>query len=307
MRAEQADFATRLRELRKRRGLRQADLAQAVGVAQTTIANYEKKLRFPDERMLGRFADFFDVSMDFLMGRSEAMRGAEAASASQKTEPPPISDAAAQYLELLRTQGIDAAMERVDVALRRGLSVQQVYLEILGPALRETGRLWERGDLGVGEEHTISEATQRIMSRVVPVSAPAVSGSPPPTCLACAVSQEQHTIGSRMVADFLRLDGWDVVFPRGNLSIRHVIEMLELRPPNVLALSTTLDEHVAEAANLISVVREHRSLRGVRIMVGGQAFHARALLWKEIGADGTATDAESAVTTANRVVGRQRP
>jgi len=307
MRAEAADFATRLRELRKKRGLRQADLAQAVGVAQTTIANYEKKLRFPDERMLGQFADFFDVSLDFLLGRSDVMRSAEVASDSRQIEPPPIHGAAAGYLELLRTKGIDAAMELVESAIRGGLSVKHVYLEVLGPALQETGRLWERGELRVGEEHTISEATQRIMSRIVPASRPSGAGPTPPTCLAVAVSREQHTIGSRMVADFLRLDGWDVVFPRGNLGIRHVIEMLEHRPPNLLALSVTLEENVAEAANLISVIRERRSLRGVRIMVGGQAFQARPFLWQEIGADGSAEDADSAVTKANELVSRPRP
>jgi len=194
----------------------------------------------------------------------------------------------------------------VESAVQSGLSVQQVYLEILGPALVETGKLWERGDLSVGEEHTISEATQRIMSRIVPGAISGVWEATPPTCLVCAVSREQHTIGTRMVADLLRLDGWDVVFPQGNLGIRHVIEMLEPRPPVLLALSVTLEENMAEATNLISVVRERRPLRGVRILVGGQAFQSHPLLWREIGADGTATDAGSAVTTANQVVGRQR-
>jgi transcriptional regulator with XRE-family HTH domain len=64
-----ADFATRLKELRVARGLRQKDLAAALGIAQTTIANYEQKLRFPDEPMLVKIADHFTVSMDHLMAR----------------------------------------------------------------------------------------------------------------------------------------------------------------------------------------------------------------------------------------------
>ena len=37
-----ADFSLRLKELRLRRALRQKDLAAALGLAQTTIANYEQ-------------------------------------------------------------------------------------------------------------------------------------------------------------------------------------------------------------------------------------------------------------------------
>ncbi len=67
-----ADFSTRLRELRMTRGLRQKDLAAAMGLAQTTIANYEKKLRFPDEDTLRGIADFFQTSLDYLLGRTDS-------------------------------------------------------------------------------------------------------------------------------------------------------------------------------------------------------------------------------------------
>ena len=42
-----------------------------LGLAQTTIANYEQGKRFPDEETLLKIADFFNVSMDYLFGRSE--------------------------------------------------------------------------------------------------------------------------------------------------------------------------------------------------------------------------------------------
>ena len=66
-----ADFASRLRELRKERGYRQADLATELGVAQTTVANYEQHTRFPDETMLLKIANLFGVSLDYLLGRTD--------------------------------------------------------------------------------------------------------------------------------------------------------------------------------------------------------------------------------------------
>ena len=66
-----ARFSERLKELRKEYKLTQKQLALKLGVGQSAIANYEQSLRFPDEKMLRRVADYFSISLDFLMGRTD--------------------------------------------------------------------------------------------------------------------------------------------------------------------------------------------------------------------------------------------
>ncbi|MFW6238346.1 MAG: HD domain-containing phosphohydrolase [Halanaerobiales bacterium] len=63
-------FADRLRKLRKSKDLRQVDLAEKLGFARTTIANYEQNNRIPGPQTLCQLADFFDVSLDYLLGRT---------------------------------------------------------------------------------------------------------------------------------------------------------------------------------------------------------------------------------------------
>ena len=65
-----AGFSERLKELRKEHKLTQKQLAAKLGVGQSTIANYEQKIRFPDEHMLRKVADYFSTSLDYLMGRT---------------------------------------------------------------------------------------------------------------------------------------------------------------------------------------------------------------------------------------------
>jgi MerR family transcriptional regulator, light-induced transcriptional regulator len=299
------DFATRLRELRNRRGLRQVDLAEALRIAQTTVANYEKKIRFPDERMLGRIADFFNVSLDFLMGRSRLEHeSAPPSSTDARAAAPELSRTARKYLQLLRSNRPEKAAEMAEAAVRGGSSVSQIYLTWFEPALKETGRLWERGELRVGEEHAITLATQRIMSRIFVPPAPRSSGAVPRVCLILAVSGEPHIIGPTMVSDLLRLDGWEVVFPGGNLGIRHALELVEGFSPRLVALSVTIPEHLAGAADLVSAIRRRDASRSMRIMAGGQAFQARPSLWEEVGADATAPDAAAAVLIANNLIRR---
>lgn len=61
----------RIRDLREDRDLRQSDLAEATGIDQRTISNYETEKTFPDSYALIRLADFFGVSIDYLVGRTD--------------------------------------------------------------------------------------------------------------------------------------------------------------------------------------------------------------------------------------------
>ena len=61
----------RIKDLREDRDMRQSDLARETGIDQRTISNYETGKTLPDAYALIRLADFFDVSIDYLVGRTE--------------------------------------------------------------------------------------------------------------------------------------------------------------------------------------------------------------------------------------------
>jgi len=60
----------RIKSLREDRDLRQSDLARETGIDQRTISNYETGKTAPDMYALIRLADFFEVSIDYLVGRT---------------------------------------------------------------------------------------------------------------------------------------------------------------------------------------------------------------------------------------------
>lgn len=61
----------RLKELRKERGISQVKLAMDLCTNQNTISRYENGEREPGIKELIRIADYFNVSIDYLVGRSE--------------------------------------------------------------------------------------------------------------------------------------------------------------------------------------------------------------------------------------------
>ena len=61
----------RLKELREKRHMSQVFLGMELGMSQNTISRYETGEREADYETLIKFADYFDVSLDYLLGRSD--------------------------------------------------------------------------------------------------------------------------------------------------------------------------------------------------------------------------------------------
>lgn len=64
-------FSTRLKELRKSKGVNQTTLGSAIGVTLKQIQRYERDDCEPTLSKLIALADYFDVSLDYLVGRSD--------------------------------------------------------------------------------------------------------------------------------------------------------------------------------------------------------------------------------------------
>lgn len=63
-------LAERLRELRKERTLRQEQVAVALDISMSAYCNYEQGKREPTASVIIRMADYYDVTTDYLLGRS---------------------------------------------------------------------------------------------------------------------------------------------------------------------------------------------------------------------------------------------
>ena len=61
----------RIKELRAETGLNQGELAKAINTTQRNISNWENGINEPDFRMLISLAQYFDVSVDYLLGLEE--------------------------------------------------------------------------------------------------------------------------------------------------------------------------------------------------------------------------------------------
>lgn len=87
-------FSLKLKELRENRGLTQRDLAQALKLSKGSVGMWESTERLPNAKQLQQIANYFDVSIDELLGREDFTpeERAAGAMATRKESITPLED-----------------------------------------------------------------------------------------------------------------------------------------------------------------------------------------------------------------------
>ena len=212
----------------------------------------------------------------------------------------PLSPLAREYVQALLGGYRQAAARVVFDAAEQGESVRALYLQVFQPALQEIGRLWHMKRITVAQEHFCSAATQVVMSQLIEPALNAERRGH--TVVIASVSGELHEVGGRMVGDFFEMAGWDTYFCGASTPHAAVVESVVERAADVLAVSATMGYHLHTVQELVEAVRADPRCARVRVMVGGHPFNVDPALWRTIGAEGTAVDADAAVALANQWV-----
>lgn len=67
----------KIKQLREREGIQQKDFASKIGVSNVVLSRYESDERKPDYDTLLKIADYFEVSIDFLLDRADRQKTTE--------------------------------------------------------------------------------------------------------------------------------------------------------------------------------------------------------------------------------------
>ncbi len=98
-----ATFADRLKTLRTKKRITQEKLAEKFFITKSAISKYENGVNTPENKLLQDMADFFEVSVDYLLGRTD----------DEKTNTEyNLRDQAKEILEVLKKAGVN--LENID-------------------------------------------------------------------------------------------------------------------------------------------------------------------------------------------------
>lgn len=297
-------FGYRIRGLRRGKKKNQKELAAFLGLSQTTIANYENNSRFPNDATLIRLADYFHVSLDYLLGRTDDSSPFINQNQQVHNKDPKVSfdeGWSNLYLEALIRTDIKEAWRVLGFAFQLGNPLETIYDKILKPALYEAGVLWQKGKLDVAQEHFITSETEHFIAllRKKPSTI-----TPGPLVVALAADDDRHTLGIRMVSSALEEAGYNVMFLGNQLPFSSLRFVLNQYPVKVVAMSASHPVCINNITFMINNLREHSAYDHISIIVGGQGFHGKPHLWKEIGADAYGENTHTAVKLVSALLGK---
>lgn len=241
---------------------------------------------------------------EFIRAAVESLGSCTFDTATDSLPPTAGRKAVLRYVEAILEGDRNKAEQVIWTLLQSGSTVPEIYENILAPAQAELGTMWHRGEISVADEHFGSATTEFVMARL----RPHLAKSEPKghSMLATSTPGDLHEIGLRMVADLFEADGWDVCFLGANTPIVDLVELLERRKPDLLALSVNTALTIRSAGDLIDAVRANAATAAVQVLVGGPPFRHVPQLWHELGADGCARSAVDAVVCGNELVQKIR-
>ena len=155
----------------------------------------------------------------------------------------------------------------------RGAEIEELYVALFQRSLYEVGDMWERRQISVAVEHMASAITESLMALVYPAIF-TVESSEKSAVISC-VANEYHQIGGKMVAAVFQRHGWHAYFLGTNTSLGDMLELIEEKRPQLVALSLSISYNLPNMARMIKAVADRWP--GMPILVGGQAFQHSGL------------------------------
>ncbi|WP_130806419.1 cobalamin-dependent protein [Senegalia massiliensis] len=293
-------FGKRLKKLRKDYSLTQKKLALKLGIGQTTIANYENGSRFPNQQILKNFADFFNVSIDYLVGRTKNTNTLSSTSANINKDNIDFYELSNLYFINLKQENIFKATNLLLELINKNIKLEDIYYQIIEPSLFKIGDMWEKNELTVSEEHYLTEATKRIMSDVY--SRYPIIETKNLNALFFCTHGERHSIGIRMISDVLEQNGWRIYFLGTDLPIDSILSMIKSKKIDLIAISTTMDYNLNSIKSMIKNIRLNCQNKDIKFLVGGRPFNLDKTLVDFVEADGFAENCKEVVKVANSLV-----
>jgi len=110
-----------------------------------------------------------------------------------------------------------------------------------------------------------------------------------------AIANEYHEIGTRMVADVLELEGWDIKHLGADTPIEALVGFLKSEQPYFVGISATMAFNVNSVKKVINRIRSIEGLKEMKILVGGKVFNENPDLWKIVDADAWGKDIQNTV------------
>ncbi|MHB2165650.1 cobalamin B12-binding domain-containing protein [Alsobacter sp. R-9] len=211
----------------------------------------------------------------------------------------PSGDHVALLARMMIEPDIGPSSHYIAALKDRGLSTERLFVDLLAPAARRLGEMWENDACDFVDVTPGVARLQQLLSLYGASMSVQSAGEKRRVCM-MTLGDEGHSFGIAMVETFLRAGGWRVDSQRG-IVVDEIPGLMANAWYAVAGLTIGTDGCLDTLAAVIRSIRQASCNPCIGIMVGGPPFADHAELATRVGADATATDAPTAVLLAQRL------
>jgi 5-methyltetrahydrofolate--homocysteine methyltransferase len=201
-----------------------------------------------------------------------------------------ISEGKMEDVKKLTQEALDAG-EKADSVLKEGLL----------PAMEQIGIKFKNNEIYIPEVLIAARAMHAGMAILKPILSKS-SATRSAKVIVGTVKGDLHDIGKNLVVMMLEGGGFDVVDLGIDVSPDKFVEAIKKHQPQVVGMSALLTTTMREMKGTIEAIQEAGLRKQVKAIIGGAPVTERYA--KEIGADGYAPDAASAVDLARSLLAK---
>lgn len=279
-----SDFGQRLKQIRKKRKITQKELAEALNVGQSTIANYENNTRFPGELPLKQLSDYLNVSVDYLLGtqvESQLQASSINASSTSSAQYNWISIRKELLTDLIQGNETSATSKMMSIFKTENtpiLLIEKLFI----PILNQVGRMWAKGDVSIAQEHFVSNVIDRWLVMT--------SSHPKPTSKSHAVlfmvpSGEEHVLVLKMIREYFRAFGWKTYYIGNSVPVSSLSGFIQSMHIDLIVMSISIKSHLNNAEHLIHALKHLNVEKVPEILIGGKGISDSKEAIEFLGAD----------------------
>ena len=176
-----------------------------------------------------------------------------------------------------------------------GIAIDYIVLELIPELARKLGKHWEEDSLSFADVSIGVNKLERVIYKLDYLfQANQLERQQNKSIFISGCPGSQHTLGTLIFANFLTYSGWQVHRPN-KANIDSMVEGVETKMHQALAISVATNEQLEELPNLINLLRQKSKNPKIVVLIGGPLYNKAPDTFDHIQADIKACSPEESV------------
>ncbi len=209
------------------------------------------------------------------------------------------------FRQLILNGEHEDCLDFVQAKIDKGVPLRKICLGLFTLAAQDLGERWLSDELSFAEVTMGLGKLHILVHRLSSGDNKTPGEGPVHNIILASSPSEQHAFGILVVSKIFELDGW---FVSGGPDLRtgdELTKIVEKTWFDIIGLTASTEELAYGLTEEIRGLRACSVNPDVFVMVGGNGFANRPAIWREIGADEMASDAEDAMAKAQKLLDRR--